>query len=115
MRRGFADFDVAWVGDTDAGAKYRLRADGASDYYGLLRGSGVPSVIAEGAFISNRDEEQLLGTAEFRQAYARAVYRSLVRFLTTQDEGSGFTEPYPRTLPAGSGAPGQDCVVPQQP
>ncbi len=115
FRRGFAVFDIDWVGDTDAGAKYRLRSDGIRDYYGLLRGSGVPSVIAEGAFISNPDEEDLLATPEFRQAYALAVYRALVRFLTTEDPGSGFTEPYPRTLQAGSGAPGPGCVVPQQP
>ncbi len=115
FRRGFAVFDVDWAADTDAGAKYRLRSDGIRDYYGLLRRSGVPSVIAEGAFISNPEEEDLLATPEFRQAYAEAVYRALVRFLTTQDPGSGFTEPYPRTLPAGSGAPAPECVVPQQP
>lgn len=115
FRREFAAFDVAWVGDTDAGAKYRLRSDGQSDYYGLLRGSGVPAVIAEGAFISSAAEEALLRTAEFRQAYAEAVYRALVRFITTADQGSGFTEPYPRSVPAGSGAPAPTCTVPAQP
>jgi N-acetylmuramoyl-L-alanine amidase len=115
FRRGFTSFDVAWVGDTDAGAKYRLRSDGTSDYYGLLRGAGIPSVIAEGAFISSPAEEALLRTAEFRQAYADAVYRALVRFITTADAGSGFTEPYPRTVPAGSGAPAGTCRVAAQP
>ena len=72
-------------------------------------------MIAEGAFISNPDEEALLRTTEFRQAYADAVYRALVRFITTSDTGSGFTEPYPRTVPAGSGAPAGGCEVPAQP
>lgn len=115
FRRSFLSFDAAWVGDTDAGAKYRLRSDGESDYYGVLRESGVPAVIAEGAFISNPDEERLLATGAFRQAYAEAVYRALVRFITTTDPGSGYTEPYERTTPAGSGAPAQDCRIPQQP
>lgn len=115
FRRGFQDFDVHWVGDTDAGAKYRLRDDGETDYYGVLRRTAVPAVIAEGAFITNPEEEALLATAAFRQTYAEAVYRALVRFLTTDDPGSGYTEPYPRTVPAGRGDPLPTCTVPAQP
>jgi N-acetylmuramoyl-L-alanine amidase len=114
FRRGLFRFEAGWVGDTDAGAKYRLREDGR-DYYGLLRNARVPTVIAEGAFISNPDEENLLRTPDFRQAYAEAAYRAIVRFLTTDDPGSGFTDPYPRTVPAGSGAPLPSCAVPSQP
>ncbi|MDP8959388.1 MAG: N-acetylmuramoyl-L-alanine amidase [Actinomycetota bacterium] len=113
LRRGFRSFQADWVGDTDAGAKHRLQDDGRTDYYGVLRRAQVPAVIAEGAFISNPDEEALLGTPEFRQAYAEAVYRALVRFLTTDDPGSGYTDPYPRTIPAGSGAPLPTCRIPQ--
>jgi N-acetylmuramoyl-L-alanine amidase len=114
FRRGFEAFNIAWVGDTDAGAKYRLNSAG-DDYYGVVRFSEVPVVITEGAFISSPDEEALLRTAAFRQAYAEAVYRAVVRFVTTDDPGSGFTEPYPRTIPAGSGAPLPTCAVPAQP
>jgi N-acetylmuramoyl-L-alanine amidase len=115
MRRSFADFDVAWKGDLDAGAKYRLQEDGETDYYGILRRALVPSVIAEGAFISSEPEERLLATPEFRQAYADAIYRALVRFVTTDDPGSGFTTPYRRTTPVGSGDARPTCVVPAQP
>ncbi len=115
LRRSLGAFDADWVGDTDAGAKPRLRADGVTDLYGVLRASDVPAVIAEGAFISNPAEEALLGTEEFRHAYAEAVYRALVRFLTTDDPGSGFTDPYPRTVPPGRGAPQEECQVPAQP
>ncbi|MFQ5517417.1 MAG: N-acetylmuramoyl-L-alanine amidase [Acidimicrobiia bacterium] len=113
--RGFPAFNVGWVSDTDAGAKYRLQDDGITDYYGVLRRARVPAVLAEGAFISNAAEEALLATVEFRHAYAEAIYRALVRFLTTPDLGSHFTVPYPRTLPAGSGAPRPGCTVPAQP
>ncbi len=114
LRRSLGAFDAAWVGDTDAGAKPRLRSDG-TDLYGVLRASDVPAVITEGAFISNPAEESLLATEEFRHAYAEAVYRALVRFLTTDDPGSGFTEPYQRTVSPGRGAPEEECRVPAQP
>jgi N-acetylmuramoyl-L-alanine amidase len=115
MRRSFSLFDIAWVGDTDAGAKYRLQEDGETDYYGILRRALVPSVIAEGGFISSEPEEALLATPDFRQAYADAIYRALVRFLTTDDPGSGFTTPYLRTTPVGSGDAQPTCRVPAQP
>lgn len=115
FRRGFAPFDAAWVGDTDAGAKYRLRSDGSTDYYGILRNADVPAVIAEGAFISNESEEALLRTPEFRQAYADAIYRALVRFVLTDDPGSLYTEPYERFVDAGRGDPLPTCEIPAQP
>lgn len=115
MRRSFAPFDVAWMGDLDAGAKYRLQEDGETDYYGILRRALVPSVIAEGGFISSEPEEALLATPEFRQAYADAIYRALVRFATTDDPGSGFTTPYLRTTPVGSGDARPTCRIPAQP
>ena len=115
MRRSFAVFDVAWSGDRDAGAKYRLQEDGETDYYGILRRALVPSVISEGAFISEEPEEALLATPQFRQAYAEAIYRALVRFITTDDPGSGFTTPYVRTTDVGSGDARPTCQIPAQP
>jgi N-acetylmuramoyl-L-alanine amidase len=115
MRRGFSAFEADWVGDDDAGAKVRVREDGR-DIYGILRLSNVPAVIIEGVFISNESEEALLKTPEFRQAYADAVYRGLVRFITTHDAGSGFIDTEPFTAGGlSSGAPVQACVVAAQP
>lgn len=114
MRHGFSAFEADWVGDEDAGAKIRIREDG-TDVYGIIRESDVPAVIAEGAFISNETEEALLATPEFRQAYADAVYRALVRFVTTDDPGSGFVDVEPFTGRLSSGAPVQACTVPAQP
>ena len=115
MRRGFSLFEADWVGDDDAGAKIRVGENGV-DIYGILRLSDVPAVIAEGVFISNPSEEALLATPEFRQAYADAVYRSLVQFLTTDDGGSGFVDVEPFTAGGlSSGAPVQTCTVAAQP
>ena len=115
MRRSFSVFEIDWAGDRDAGAKYRLQEDGETDYYGILRRALVPSVITEGAFISSESEEALLATPGFRQAYAEAIYRALVRFVTTDDPGSGFTTPYLRTTDVGSGDARPDCQIPAQP
>ena len=114
MRRGFAPFDADWVGALDAGAKFRVRENG-DEVYGILRRSQVPAVIAEGVYISNPSEDALLGTSAFLQAYADAIYRALVRFVTTDDAGSGFTEPLPYSATPSSGGPRSTCEVPAQP
>ncbi|MGH2769763.1 MAG: N-acetylmuramoyl-L-alanine amidase family protein [Actinomycetota bacterium] len=109
-------FSASWVADRDAGAKWRLNAEGG-DYYGILRRAGEKNLtasLAELAFISNASEEALLGTREVRQAEGEALARGIVRFLRTQDPGSGFTVPYPRTQPAGPGGGRKGCVDPLQ-
>ncbi|MGQ0830632.1 MAG: N-acetylmuramoyl-L-alanine amidase family protein [Microthrixaceae bacterium] len=108
----FSRYDVDWVADRDAGAKYRLRGDG-TDYYGILHGSaGVTAVLSEAAFISNPPEEALLVDPAFQAVEAGAFTRAIVRYVTTTDPGSGFLEPYPRTEPAGSGGGAAGCVDP---
>jgi len=104
-------YDVAWVGDTDAGAKYRPGARG--DYYGMLRlPAAVPTVLAELAFISNPPEAELLKRDDVREVEAQAVVRGILRYLRTPDPGSRFTEPYPRDEPPGGGGTVR-CVEPK--
>ena len=103
---------VSWVADRDAGAKYRLNSRGG-DYYGILRRSaGVPASLAELAFLSNPPEADLLARPDVQQAEGEAVARGIIRYLTTRDPGSGFTEPYPREEPAGPGGGSRGCVEP---
>ena len=105
-------YNVAWVGDTDAGAKYRKGSTG-DDYYAVLRQTkGVVSALAELAFMNNPPEAELLARDDVQRAEGAAVARAIKRFLTTADPGSGFTEPYPRTTPAGGGGRGSDCQDP---
>lgn len=107
-----AAYPVAWVADTDAGAKYRLN-DRGGDYYGILRRTaGVPAALAELAYLSNPPEAALLARPEVQRAEGEAVARGVVRFLTTDDPGSGYTEPYPRRAPAGPGGGARGCVDP---
>lgn len=109
----FAPYDVAWMADTDHGAKYRPSSSGG-DYYGILRrGAGINTVLTEAAFISNPPEEALLRDPEFRHVEAVAITKAITRFLATPDPGSGFVEPYPRTEPAGGGGGNEGCTDPE--
>jgi N-acetylmuramoyl-L-alanine amidase len=101
-----------WYADRDAGAKYRL-SDGGGDYYGILRRTnGVTGVLSEAAFLSNPVEAALLAQADVQQGEAEAITRAVRRFMLGDDQGSGFTEPYARTEPAGPGGGTSGCVDP---
>lgn len=104
--------DITWAADRDAGAKYRPNSRGG-DYYGILkRTAGIPAVLSEGAFITNPAEEALLADPTVQDAEGAAIARAIVRFVSTDDPGSGFIEPYPRTEPAGPGGGSDGCVDP---
>lgn len=47
----------------------------------VLTGVACPAVLVEVAFISNPEEERKLGTEEFQNNIARAIYRGLVNYL----------------------------------
>ena len=70
------------------------------------------SVLSEGLFLSNPPEAELLARPDVQLAEGNAVARGVVRYLTTQDPGSGYVEPYPRTQPAGGGGRLSGCVDP---
>ncbi|MDH3190215.1 MAG: N-acetylmuramoyl-L-alanine amidase [Acidimicrobiia bacterium] len=114
MVRAFDAFAEDWQGSGIQGTAARVDADTGTDFYGLLRRSESPAVIIEGAFVSDPEQERLLETSVFRQAYAEGVYRGLIRFLTTSETGSEIREP---ELFAGNvGSPSTtNCVVPTQP
>jgi N-acetylmuramoyl-L-alanine amidase len=107
-----AGYEVEWVSDRDAGAKHRTNSRGG-DYYGVLRETaGVPAVLTEAAFISNADEEALLADPEVVAEEGDAIAVAIVRYLSSDDPGSGFVEPEPREEPAGPGGRDVECVDP---
>jgi N-acetylmuramoyl-L-alanine amidase len=95
LRRYTQTLPGPFVGDRDAGAKYRVGRDGR-DYYGLLRRSHRPFVIAESLYISHAPEAALVARPEVRTGLARAIADALVAFTTTRAPGSGWVRPYPR-------------------
>jgi len=46
----------------------------------VLIGAGMPSVLAEMAFITNKQEGQLLKTPAYRQSIAEALFDAIVRY-----------------------------------
>ncbi len=112
--KALSAYQADWAADRDAGTKYRL-GDSGNDYYGILRISaigGVVGTLAELAFVTNPTEETLLQRDDVRRVEAAGVARGIVRFLRTNDPGTGFIEPYPRTEPAGGGGGSQGCNDP---
>lgn len=110
--KALSQFDAQWVADRDAGAKYRKSSRG-DDYYGILRRTqGIPAVLSEAGFMNNPSEEALFAREDVRRAEGEAIARAIVRFLRSDDPGSGYTEPYPRETPAGPGGGSQNCQDP---
>jgi N-acetylmuramoyl-L-alanine amidase len=58
----------------------RSRGVMGANFY-VLRGTNMPAVLFEGAFISNPVEEALLKTPSFRQKMAQGVYNGIRRFI----------------------------------
>lgn len=112
--RSFSQFDADWRGGELLGPRARVDPTTGEDYYGVLRRATMPAVIVEGLYISEPDEEAIMKTEAFRDAYAGAVYRAVVRFLTTNDQGAAVHDPEPFTDDVGT-VSGNGCVVPAQP
>jgi len=112
--KSFSQFSADWRGGELLGPRARVDPTTGEDYYGVLRRATMPAVIAEGLYISEPDEEAIMKTEAFRDAYAGAVYRAVVRFLTTNDQGAAVHDPEPFTDDAGT-VSGNGCVVPAQP
>jgi N-acetylmuramoyl-L-alanine amidase len=115
VRRYLDTLGGPWQGDRDAGAKYRLSSRGG-DYYGLLRRSHRPVVIAESLFLSVPREAALVAREDVRRGLAGALARGLLDFTTTGTPGSGWARPYPRGAdpPPPPGQRPDDCTDPSR-
>jgi N-acetylmuramoyl-L-alanine amidase len=109
IRRYVQTLPGPWVGDRDAGAKYRVSK--GRDYYGLLRQAHRPFVIAESMYVSAAHEAALVAQPSVREGLGRAIADALVAFTTTGDAGSGWVRPYPRPADP-STRDGHVCVDP---
>ncbi|MFS2222137.1 N-acetylmuramoyl-L-alanine amidase AmiA [Pantoea sp. B65] len=53
--------------------------------FAVLKSPSIPSVLVETSFITNPDEEQLLGTTAFRQKIAAAIVSGIVSYFDDFD------------------------------
>lgn len=110
VRRGLSGFDIAWTGGSLTGPRARVGSEGR-DYYSLLGRATVPAAIVEGVYLTNPAEEAFAATESFRDAYAEGVYRALVRFVTTDDQGPEVNAPE-LFEPGGPSTSLSGCTVP---
>jgi hypothetical protein len=105
-------FSADWVGTVFAGATARLNANG-EDLYGLHRYTpGIPSVITEAGYLTNASEAALFARQDVLEAQAHGIADGIVRWLTTNDPGSGFVPEFVDGSSSGTGGI-DNCTDPQ--
>ena len=93
VQAALSQYDVPWVATSNQGTRGFLRARDGRDLYGVLRHSeGLPAVLVEAAYLSNEPEARLLADPAVQAVEARAIAHGIIRFLTTDDPGSGFND-----------------------
>lgn len=113
LQIALSPFGSDWAVGDAPGARARRSMNTGDDYYGVLRHSqGVPAVLTEAGFLSHPAEDALLQTAEFRDAEARAITRAIMRFVATDDPGSGYVPTKEVATKAGSGGGSTGCIDP---
>lgn len=73
---------LAGIGDL-----HKRRPEHAS--LGVLRSPDIPSILVETGFISNGSEERLLGSDDYQQQIAQAIYNGLRRYFDSHPLQSG--------------------------
>ncbi|MGH9040992.1 MAG: N-acetylmuramoyl-L-alanine amidase family protein [Acidimicrobiia bacterium] len=82
-----------WAATPRPGAKPRRNSEG-NDFYGVLRRTqGTPTALVEIGFISNAAEARHYAEPDVQKALGEALARGVVRFMTTNDPGSGYVNP----------------------
>jgi len=104
-------FDVEWTSAAETGVLTVLNPSG-ENAYGINRHPETPAILAELAYISNPAEATLLATDEYRDSAANALSRGIVRFLESDDPGSGFVEQPRLFTPSGATGGVAGCVDP---
>lgn len=92
------------------GVTWRTNAEG-DDYFGMVRGPTAPAVLAELAFLDHPSEAELLARPEIQRQSGEAVAGAILRYLRTDEQGSGFVEG--RAMGPVSGGPGS-CEDPTE-
>jgi len=84
-------FEIAWVAADDAGVMTVLNS-GGDDAYGIIRHPRTPTALIELGYISNQAEAELYRDPRYVPVAAGAIARAIVKYLQSEDEGSGFVE-----------------------
>jgi len=69
------------------------------DVFLVLRNTGMPSVLVELGYISNRTEEEFLMSESGQRKLSSSIYNAFARFKRNYDKRQGSMSPLPRTNP----------------
>ncbi|MDR1434597.1 MAG: N-acetylmuramoyl-L-alanine amidase [Endomicrobium sp.] len=71
---------------SQAGGRLKIPSRGVkqASFY-VLRGTQMPSVLVESAFLSNYSEEAKLGTKNFRVSVADSIYEGVIRYYAKKE------------------------------
>ena len=90
VQGALSQYDVAWAKTSNQGTRAFLRTSDGKDLFGILRLSeGLTSVIVEAVYLSNPPEAELMADPAVQRVEANAIAAGIVRYLTTDDPGSG--------------------------
>ncbi len=110
----FSSYDIKWRHTVFQGANAIVRLRDRKNLYGLHQYTpGLTTVITEAAYLTTPSEAELLANPAVQAVEASAIARSIVRYLTTDDPGSGYNETAvsKRTLSSGSSGGCNDPLV----
>ena len=99
--------DASWSSARDAGVMTVLNTRG-DDAYGMIRRPSTPTALIELGYVSNLSESQLFDTPLYPQVAAQGITEAIVKYLETDDPGSGFVDG--RTFNPRSGVGADVCV-----
>ena len=90
VQAALSQYDVSWSATSNQGTRGFVRTSDGKDLFGILRLSeGLTSVIVEAVYLSNPPEAELMADPAAQQVEATAIAAGIVRYLTTDDPGSG--------------------------
>ena len=107
-----SSYDIDWRDTVFQGANAIVRKRDGKDLYGILQYTpGMTSVITEAAYLSTPAEARLLAAPEVQALEAKAIAQGIIRYLTTDDAGTGYNPTTTTTRRLYTGSPG-GCVEP---
>lgn len=113
LQQQLGRYGSRWAIGDAVGARARPSVETGDDFYGILRRSqGVPAVLSEAIYLTGAAEAELLATEEFRESEATAIAQAVLRYVTTDDPGSGYLPPFLSEAPAGGGGGTAGCEDP---
>lgn len=71
---------------------HRVRSFRTAESWFVVRNAGMPAVLIELGFVTNRREVLLLSSSSYLKKMSRGIYNGIVDFVNYFDNPRGFVE-----------------------